>query len=121
MARQIISSKQSTIAVVERIVLTPAPGTAAPRHEYRTLFTVRASVRVASGTSEFAQVDINGKRVTHTFSIRWVSIPFDTRHRVRGVLGDLYQILNVINVDDDNRELRIQCASMGSEDREAAR
>lgn len=120
MAKRPISSKQSTIQVVARSLLPPAPGTAAPRHDYTVLFTVRAEVKT-SGVSEFATVEIDGKKVTHTFTIRWTSIAFDARHRVRDVAGKLYQILKIDDVDDQGEELRIRCALMGSEDMEAAR
>lgn len=120
MARRIISEKASTIQVVDRVLLPPVPGSAAPRHIYAPMFTVRASVKVSSGTNEFASVDIGGRKVSHTFTIRWTSIPFDSRHRVRDARGGLYQILNIVNVDDADRELRIQCASIGSDTQEAA-
>ncbi len=119
MANRIISAKQTRIEVLTRTILSPAPGTAAPRHDYVVLFTVRAAVKTA-GSSEFAAVEIDGKRVTHTFTIRWTSIPFDIRHRIR-VEGRLYQILKVEDVDFNQTELRIRCAAMGSEDVEAAR
>lgn len=120
MARQIISSKQITIEVCERALLDPLPGTAAPRHAYTPLFKVRASVK-SHGSREFGGLDVDGKAVTHTFTIRWTSIPFDARHRVRGVAGDLYQILKVDDIDHQQTELLIRCASMGNEDVEAAR
>lgn len=121
MARRIISEKTRTIQILDRVLLPPIPGSAAPRHVYAPIISgVRAAVKVTSGTSEFAQVAIGGRTVSHTFTIRWTSIPFDMRHRVRDARGGLYQILNVVNVDNQDRELRIQCAAMGSETQEAA-
>jgi Phage head-tail joining protein len=109
-----------TIQVQQR-ELIQVPGTAEPKHVYSTLFTTRADVKTKGGQSEFARVDINGKTVTHTFGIRYTTIPFDTRHRLRDARGQLYQILKVEDVDMANRELRIYCASQGNENVEAAR
>lgn len=117
----IISSKSIRIEVCERQTLSPAPGTATARHVYNRIFTVRAAVKTAGGSAEWMGVEIDGKKVTHTFTIRWTSIPFDIRHRVRDVSGKLYQILKVANVDEGNREIRIQCAAIGDETQEAAR
>lgn len=118
---KLISDKKVTISVLERRLLPPAPGKAAPRHDYTALFTVRASVRTSAGTAEFARVEVNGKRVSHTFTIRWTSIPFDSRHRIRDVRGNLYDILTVSNVNEGNKEIQISTAMVGNEAVEAAR
>lgn len=119
--KRIISGKFETIQIVNRQTLPPAPGSAAVRHEYVPILTTRAAVRVASGETQFASVEINGQRVTHTFTIRQTKIAFDTRDRVRTVDGTLYQILNVIDPDMGGVELRIQTSRIGDEVREAAR
>ena len=64
---------------------------------------------------------INGQTASHVFTIRYTKIEFDTRHRVRDALGNLYRILSVDNVDLQNRWLRINALMTGDEDREAAR
>lgn len=115
-----ISDKVVSIQVVRRALRSPRPGLAEPRHEYTPVITARASVKTRSGLSEFAQVEINGNKVTHTFSIRWTSIPFDTRDRIRDARGALYQILQVDNVDLGNKEIRIHAAATGSETQVAA-
>ena len=112
--------RSTTIQVQERAI-TSTIGSAEPKHAYTTKFTTRADVKSKGGQSEFARVDINGKTVTHTFSIRYTTIPFDVRDRIRNAQGQLFQILRVEDVDLANRELRIHCASQGNENVEAAR
>lgn len=110
-----------TIEVLSVDLLPPEIGSAEPRREYTRLFRVRANVKTLSGKSEFAKVDINGKTVTHQFSIRFTNIPFDTRNVVRDARGALFKILRVEDVDLQNRELKIHCASQGDETVEGAR
>lgn len=114
-------SRSFSIQVVRRKLVAPRPGSAEPRHEYTPVFTVRSDVKTRSGATEFSRVDINGKAATHTFSIRYTTIPFDVRDRVRSADGSLYQILSVENVDNNDRELRIHCSNQGDETVEAAR
>ena len=85
------------------------------------MFHTRAKVKSAGLNSEWAKVDIAGKRPTHTFTIRYTTIPFDARDRVRTVDGHLYQILNIDNVDLANREIGIVVSNQGDESMEAAR
>lgn len=115
-----ISSKQVTIQVVRRSLLPPDPGESEARHTYSTVLTTRAAVKSA-GSSQWASVDVDGTKVTHTFTIRFTRLSFDKRDRVRDVRGQLYQILTIDNVDLANREYRIQCALTGNESAEAAR
>lgn len=114
-----------TIQVQQR-ELIQVPGSAEPKHTYSTLFTTRADVKTRSGEADFAKVSIKGAGgipvgITHTFSIRYTTIPFDTRHRVRDAQGHLFAIVAVEDVDLANREMRIHCAASGSETVEAAR
>lgn len=118
--KQVISSKHVGIEIVDRRLLTPKPGYAAPEHDYAVVFgMVRADVKTR-GSSPWAQIDIDGKAVTHTFTLRYTTIPFDTRNRVRDARGILYQILKIENVDERNVELRLQTAVVGDENRKAA-
>jgi hypothetical protein len=115
----ITSSKDVTVYVVKRKLLPAAPGSAEPRHEYETILTTRASVKSRQGASEFASVDINGKSVTHTFTIRYSHKPIDVRCRVRTATGHLFAILSVENVDLGNRDMRLHCSNQGLETVEA--
>ncbi len=117
----LISPKHVTITVQRRALLPPEPGSAAARHEYTDVFTTRAEVTSRSGKSEWAQVDIDGKKASHTFTIRFTTIEFDVRDRVRDATGALFQILSVENVDLRRREMKIHCSSQGSDDVAAAR
>ena len=121
MAVGITISRRYTIEVIRPSLLSPLPGSAEPRRVYTKLFTTRANVKSLQGKSEFAQVDIKGTRVTHQFSIRYTTIPFDVRDMVRDATGALFQILSVDDVDLANREIKISCASQGAETVEAAR
>lgn len=109
-----ISEKQVSIQIVRRALASARPGLTAPEHVYRPVVTTRSSVKT-TGISEFASIDIDGKRITHTFTIRWTSVPFDTRDRVRDARGQFYQILRIDNVDMRNKEYRIHTASVGHE------
>ena len=119
MTKGIISPKRVSIEVVRRTLLTPLPGSAEARYDYTRVFLTRADVK-SSGTSEWNQVDIDGKKVTDTFTIRYTTLAFDIRDRVRDARGTLWQILRIDNVSLANRELRLMCAHVGHEDAEAA-
>lgn len=110
-----------SIEVVRRKLLSPAPHSAEPRHTFTRVFVTRANAKTRSGVAEVAQVQINGKRVTHTFAIRYTTIPFDVQDHVRDARGILYAILTVENKDEADRELLIHCAEQGAETVEAAR
>lgn len=116
-----IIDRAVTVEIVKPALLSPVPGSAEPRRDYAVVFRTRANVKTMTGKSEFASVDIEGARVTHTFSIRWTSIPFDTRNMLRDARRSLFKILSVENVDEANREIRIHCASTGKETVKAAR
>lgn len=109
-----------TIQVVRRSLVAPLPGRAEPRHDYAVVFTTRAKVK-SSGLSEFAQINVGGDAVTHTFTIRYTTLPFDTRDRIRTVDGALHRILRVDNVDYANEWIVVQTTRQGIEDVEAAR
>lgn len=112
--------RQYTIEIVERSLLPSLPGSAEPVHGYSRILLTRADVRMTP-TAEVAQVVIGGTKATHTFSIRYTTLAFDSRHRIRTPNGRLYQILSVEDVELANRELRIICAAQGDTDQEAAR
>ena len=116
MATSVISSKQVGIEIVERTLLTPGPASAEPRHSYKPIITTRANVKAQSGTSEYAALVIDGTAVSHTFTIRYTTIPIDIRNRIRDARGKLYQVLKVVNVDERNREIRIFASAIGHED-----
>lgn len=121
MAPGIISPKTVTVQVVRRALVPPAPGTAAPRHDYSVVFTTKAAVKSRTGSSEWAQVDIDGKKATHTFTIRYTTVPFDVRDRLRDATGQLWAILSIENVDLARREMKLHCSNQGFEDVPAAR
>lgn len=110
-----------SIEVVTRTLKTSRPGSAEPRHAFTRKFVTRANPKTRGGVAEIAAVEINGKRVTHTFAIRFTTIPFDVQDYVRDARGTLYAILAVENKDEADRELLIHCAEQGAETVEAAR
>ena len=114
--RGIISPKVVTISVVRRSLLAPDPGKAGARHGYTTVFTTRAEVTSRSGSSEWAQVDGDGTTASDTFTIRYTTIPFDSRDRIRDATGHIWQILTIEHVDLGRREMRIHCSNQGAED-----
>lgn len=117
----IASSKRVTVSIVRRALLAPEPGSAEARHAYTTVFTARAEVRSRLGASEWGQIEIDGKKASHTFTLRYTTIPFDARDRVRDVTGQLWSILSVEHDALGRREMRLHCATVGNEDVPAAR
>ncbi len=115
-----IGDKWVTTECVTRQMLTPAPGTAGARYAYTQKFITRAAVKTM-GSSKWADVEIDGTKATHVFTIRYTSIAFDVRDRLRTVDGTLFRILKIENVEFRNRELKITCAEVGLQDVEAAR
>ena len=110
-----------TIQIMDRKLVPPKPGSAEPRHTLTALFTTRANVSTRGGVAEFASVDINGRKPSHTFDIRWTPIPFDVRNFVRDARGQLFSILAIENKDLADRTILIHCANSGDENTEAAR
>lgn len=122
MARVTLGDMNVTIQVMRRDLLPPVPGLPAdPKHSYTPILTTRAKVKTMAGASEFASVSINGKKATHTFTIRFTWVEFDVRHRLRDATSDLYQILAIEEVDQEGKLMRIHCAYQGDDDVEAAR
>lgn len=122
MAAVQLGDMRVSIEVVERKLLPPAAGTRGePKHRFSRVFLAQAAVKTRSGSSEFGQIEIKGERVTHTFTIRYVSIPFDVRNWLRDARGQLYKILAVENVDLANDMIRIHAANSGAETVEGAR
>lgn len=116
-----LGSMHTTIEVVARTLAPPVPGSAEPVHDYTVLFTTRAETKSRIGTNTFAQVVVGNRIATHSFQIRWTSIAFDTRNRVRDVTGKLWAILSIENVDLGRQWMRLHCAEVGHDDAEAAR
>lgn len=122
MARQTTYGSQNvSVQILRRELMQPLPGSAEPRWDYTVLFTTRAQVTTKAGKSEFAQVVVDDQKASHIFKIRYTTIQFDVRHRVRDALGGLYKILSIDNENMQNRWLIITATATGDEDREAAR
>lgn len=122
MSKITLGDMNVSIQIMERKLLPPVPGQPAdPKHSYSPILTTRAAVKSHGGLSQFAQVSIDDKPVTHTFTIRYTTIPFDIRHRIRTATGKLYRILKVDDVDLANVLMRILASDQGLETVEAAR
>lgn len=108
--------KSVGIAIVRRVLVPPQPGAGpAATHDYTPVIaSVRAEVRT-TGYKGFSDVVIDGKKVTHVFTLRWTTIPIDTRDRVRDAVGALYQILSADHVGEGRRSLRLLCCRAGDE------
>lgn len=120
-ARPTYGKMDITIQIVRRSMLQPLPGRAEPRHDYAVVLTTRASVQSMLGANAFAQVIVGNRVASHTFTIRYTTIEFDSRDRVRDATGELFQILSVENAGLGRKWMVIRCAEVGDEDREAAR
>ena len=102
------------MSVERRAQVPPKPGMAEARHAYATVFTVKAKVKTMSGTAEWNTIAVDGKAVSHVWEIRYTSLAFDIRDRVRDAQNRLYQILKVENVDNANRIQKVYTALIGA-------
>lgn len=105
------------ITIVRRSLESAAPGSAEPVLVYATVFTTRAAIKTKAGTTLWNRVEINGQKASHEMTIRWTSIAFDIRDRVRDAAGTLYQILSIDNVDERDDWFRLMCAKLGDDDK----
>ena len=110
---------RTTITIERRSLDAPAPGSALPGHTYTTLFTARAKIKTKAGSSEWNQVSIAGNKSSHTITIKFTALSFDTRDRIRDISGNLYEILAVENINERDEWLNIHCSRKGSETRKA--
>jgi uncharacterized membrane protein (UPF0127 family) len=106
-----------TVQVVRRVTTVPQPFQADPDHTYTPVLTTRSKVETKSGTADFNRVTIGDDEVSHVFTIRYTTIPFDARDRLRDTVGMLFKILRVEHVDNSRRWMRIHCAQVGATDR----
>jgi head-tail adaptor len=111
--------KNWTIRLARRANDQPLPFSAEVRVGYTTFLTTRAKVETKSGTAEFNRVVIGDRQVTHTFTIRYTKIVIDTRDRVIDALGNVYAILAIEVPEMRLRDMKLHCASLGSEDNES--
>lgn len=109
-----------SVTIVRRGSDVPSPGSAEPRHTYTTVLTTRAAIETKSGVSQFNQVEVNGKKVSHVFTIRFTAVEFDIRDRVKDIKGNLYSILSTDNEGEWDDFIKIYCARVGNETRVAA-
>lgn len=114
-----IGDLRVTVQIVRRVTLPPQPFSAEANHTFTPVLTTRAKVDTKQGVSEFNRVTIADKTVTHVFTIRFTTILFDVRDRVRDALGVLYEILSVEHVALGRRWMKIHCVQSGGSDRES--
>jgi len=105
------------ITIERRTLAGAIPGSAEPQHTYQTIMTSRAAIETSrSSPSHGVNTDDSP---THKITIRYSSIEFDTRDRVRDVRGNLYTIDGVENVNQFNDLLVLSCTKRGPETTEA--
>lgn len=107
-----------SIEICRRVTITPLPFSAEADHVYKPVITTRAECDTERGVENFNQVN-TGSTATHMFTIRYTTIPFDKRDRVRDSLGNLYTILSVENVNEARMWFKIACTMAGSSTRES--
>ncbi len=85
-------------------------GSASAKLDYETVLATWAAVKTTMGVSEYGQVEIGGKRVTHKFIIRYTTTLIDTRDVVEfGDPGQRLKVLGVENLYEQNRFMVINC------------
>ena len=111
---------KNSITIERRSLDTPAPGSALPGHTYTTILTTRAKIKTKTGVSEWNQVSVGDKKSSHTITMKFTTLEFDTRDRVKDGSGNLYEILAVENIDERDNWLNLHCSRKGNETRKAA-
>jgi Phage head-tail joining protein len=111
-----LGSMRWSIEVVRRVITGPLPFEGSVGHTYTPIITTRAACDTSKGVTEFNRVNVEGT-ATHVFTIRFTTIPFDIRDRVRDTLGNLYMILSIENVNEARQWFKITCARTGKDDR----
>lgn len=108
------------IEIGKRRILPPAPGTGNARNVFVTLATVNAKVETTEGVKEANAVYVGDERITHRFLIRYTAAAFDGQAQVRDSDGELYRIIRVENINEEDRWLRLNCVRAGNESAAAA-
>lgn len=103
------------ITVVRRTTISSQSDSAEPVTTYADVFSVRANIKTNGGVNEWSRVRVGDLDATHTFTIRHTTIAFDARDRVKDGAGNLYKILKIDDVNEQGRELKIQCARAGEQ------
>lgn len=103
-----------SMKIVERSLVTPLPGTVAPRYEYVTLLQTRAKVKTrGAGSNALTELQIGDHKVSHEFTIRYTSTAFEADSRVE-FAGRYFDILAVEEINEGQRWLKISCAEVGA-------
>tara|TARA_R110000824_G_scaffold95990_11_gene230340 strand:+ start:1439 stop:1807 length:369 start_codon:yes stop_codon:yes gene_type:complete len=108
-------SMSRRITVVRRTTISSQSDSAEPVTTYADVFSVRANIKTNGGVNEWSRVRVGDLDATHTFTIRHTTIAFDARDRVKDGAGNLYKILKIDDVNEQGRELKIQCARAGEQ------
>jgi len=107
-----------SIQLMRRAIVMPTSlGCEEIDHVYTPFLTTRAACQTHNGVSEFDTVALGGAKASHTFIIRFTSLPVDIRDRVQDSLGTLYTILAVDTINEGRRWMRLRCALVGAADK----
>lgn len=108
---------QREITIVQRS-LTNTLGHFEPTVTRTPIHTATATVKTLGGLSEVNQVALTTVSATHEFTIPYVNLQIDKSCDVE--LGDtVLSVKEVENVNEQNRELILRCASKGSKNKAA--
>lgn len=110
-------SLRHAITVERRTLSAAVPGSAEPEHDYTTILTTRASIDT-NRSRPWNGVNVDDAS-THTITIRYTSIAFDTRDRIRDARGNLYVIQDIENVGEYDEMIRLSCSRRGPAGTEA--
>lgn len=108
------------ISVIRRNLIASNSDSAEPVLAYATVFSVRAAIKTNGGTNEWSRVKVGDLDASHTMTIKHTRVSFDSRDRVRDGSGNLYAILKIENVNEQDNELKIYCARVGDENKAIA-
>lgn len=115
-----IGERNRRISILRRNLIASNSDSAEPVLSYETVFSVRAKIKTNGGTNEWSRVKVGDLDASHTINIAHTRVAFDARDRVRDGSGNLYAILKIENVNEQDDELNIYCARVGDENKAIA-
>lgn len=108
------------IAIQERVLSAPSPGSTQPFLTFTDIATPWAGVETPRGASKFLGVNINDE-TTHIFIVRYRTLLDDLEVGNNFILFKerRFRILNVTNMNEDNIFLAIEATERGDDDKDA--
>lgn len=112
------TDEQRDIVIMRRSMSSPHLGNFEAALSRTAIHNATATVRTIGGVSEINQVALTSVSATHEFTIPYVNLGIDMSCDVQ--MGSrLFEIKDIENVNEQNRELILRCAALGSQNKAA--